>query len=277
MPYTESTAPRIYYEVHGEGEPLVMVMGLGADTMAWIPQLATLSRRYRTIVFDNRDVGRSEYVHEPYEVADMAADALALCDELELDSFHLLGVSMGGKIAQEVALEAPERVRSLTLAVTWAGSGRYGIERSRVLAAAAHQAPIKQHLETLMLLTMSEQFYENAEAVDYLRDVMLRNPNRQTAEAFARQAEASGRHDVRDRISQLTMPVHVIGAERDVLIPVWKSRELAELIPGAKLTVIDGAPHGVNLERAEEFNHAVLDFLASTGAGSAREPAETVV
>jgi pimeloyl-ACP methyl ester carboxylesterase len=263
MPYTESTERRIYYEVHGEGEPLVMVMGLGADTLAWIPQVPALSQRYRTIVFDNRDVGRSDYVDEPYEVADMADDALALCDELQLESFHLLGVSMGGAIAQHMALAQVERLRSLTLCVSWAGTGRYGAERGRVLGATAERMPIEQHVEMLLLLTMSEAFYENREAADYLRGVMLRNPNRQSPAAFARQAQASGRHDVRERIGTLSAPAHVIGAERDVLVPVWKSRELAELIPGAKLTVIDGAAHGVNLERAEEFNRAVLDFLAT--------------
>ncbi len=263
MPYTQSTERRIYYEIHGEGEPLVAVMGLGADTLAWIPQLPALSQRYRTIVFDNRDVGRSDYVDEPYEVADMAADAFALCNELELESFHLLGVSMGGAIAQHMALAQTERLRSLTLCVTWAGTGRYGVERGRILGATAERLPIEQHVETLLLLTMSEAFYENREAVDYLRRVILEDPNRQSAEAFARQAEASGRHDVRDRIGSLSIPVHVIGAEHDLLVPVWKSRELFELIPGAKLTVIDGAGHGVNLERSEEFNRAVLDFLAT--------------
>ncbi|MBA2567403.1 MAG: alpha/beta fold hydrolase [Thermoleophilaceae bacterium] len=252
-----------------------MVMGLGTDTLAWIPQMPAFSERYRTIVFDNRDVGRSDYSDGPYEVADMAADALALCDELELDSFNLLGVSMGGTIAQEMALAGPERVRTLTLCVTWAGTGRYGAERGRILAASAQQMPVEEHLEMLLLLTMSEAFYENAEAVDYLRGMMLKNPNLQEPEAFARQAQASGRHDARDRVSALSMPVHVIGAEHDVLVPVWKSRELAALIPGAKLTVIDGAPHGVNLERAEEFNRAVLDFLASAAdraTGAAGQP-----
>ena len=247
-------------------------MGLGVDTLGWIPQLPAFSRRYRTIVFDNRDVGRSEYSERSYEVADMAADALALCDELELDRFHLLGISMGGTIAQEMALAAPDRVRTLTLCVTWAGSGRYGAERGRILGASARQLPIEEHLEMLLLLTMSEAFYENPDAVDYLRGMMLRNPHRQEPEAFARQAQASGRHDARDRISSLPMPVHVIGAERDVLVPIWKSRELAELVPGAKLTVIDGAPHGVNLERAEEFNRAVLDFLETAPDGAAGQP-----
>jgi 3-oxoadipate enol-lactonase len=262
MPHTESH-PRLWYEVHGDGEPLVLVTGLGADTLAWQLQLAAFSERYRTVVFDNRDVGRSDYVDGPYEVADMAADALALCDELGLDSFHLLGISMGGAIAQELALSAPERLRTLTLCVTYAGAGRYGLQRGRLLGATALRTPYEEHVDTLMLLTLSERYYEDPDAVEYLRDMMLRHPHPQQAEGFARQAEAGGRHDARDRLASLSMPVHVIGAEHDVLIPVWKSRELAALIPNCKLTVIEAAPHGVTLEHAEEFNRAVLDFLAA--------------
>jgi 3-oxoadipate enol-lactonase len=92
--------------------------------------------------------------------------------------------------------------------------------------------------------------------------MMLSNPHPQQPEGFARQLGASTQHEVRDRLGELTMPTHVIGGEEDVLVPVWKSRELARLIPGAKLTVLDGAAHGVNLERAEDFNRIVLEFLA---------------
>ncbi len=87
------------------------------------------------------------------------------------------------------------------------------------------------------------------------------NPHPQDPEAFIRQSAASGRHDTRDRLHRLAMPVHVISAEYDVLVNAWKQQELAELIPDAKLTVIPRAPHGANMERAPEFNHAVLEFL----------------
>jgi 3-oxoadipate enol-lactonase len=99
--------------------------------------------------------------------------------------------------------------------------------------------------------------------------MMLSNAHPQRPEGFARQLEASSHHEARDRLGALSMPVHVVGAEHDILIPVWKSRELAELIPGAKLTVIERAPHGVNLERAEEFNRVVLEFIAEHAPATA--------
>jgi 3-oxoadipate enol-lactonase len=252
----------LYYEEHGDGEPLLCVMGLATDTLAWLPQLQAFSERHRTAIFDNRDVGRSSMADGPYEIADMARDALALADGLGLESFHLLGVSMGGAIAQEVALAAPERLKTLTLAVTWASSGAWARKLSDVWGARVAGMTREQRVDELLLLTMSEEFFENDEAVEWLRNTVLANPHPQPVDAFARQLDASGRHRAGERLASLSLPVHVIGAEHDILVSVWKSRELAELIPGARLTVVAGAPHGVNLERAEEFNRAVLDFIA---------------
>ena len=132
MPTIEANGQTLYYEDHGEGEPLLCVMGLAADVLAWALQVPAFSARHRTVVFDNRDVGRSSLAAGAYEIADMARDALALADGLELERFHLLGVSMGGAIAQEMALPAPERVRTLTLAVTFARGRRLGAQLSAV-------------------------------------------------------------------------------------------------------------------------------------------------
>jgi 3-oxoadipate enol-lactonase len=267
MPFADVNGQRLYYESHGEGEPLLLVMGLGTDHLAWALQLPEWSKRYRVIVFDNRDVGQSSYADAPYEVADMAQDTLALADEVGLDTFHLLGMSMGGAIAQEAALAAPERIRTLTLVVTFAGTGRWGAERARVWGASVMRTPREEHVDMLLLLTLSRRLYEeNPEFVEYVRNAVLTNPHPQAPEAFVRQLEAIARHDTHDRLGSLPMPVHVIGAEHDMLVPVWLSREIAELIPGAKLTVIEGAPHAVNIEPAQELNSAVLDFLAAAPA-----------
>lgn len=259
----------LYYEVYGEGEPLLCVHGLATDTLGWALQVPAFSARHRTVIFDNRDVGQSSMAEGGYEIVDMARDALALADALELDSFHLLGVSMGGTIAQEMALAAPERVRTLTLAVSYPGGGAWARKLSEVWSARVQRMSREERVDELMLLCLSEAFFENPEAVAFLRNMMLQNPHPQPADAFARQLDASSRHDARDRLGTLEMPTHVMGAEHDILVPVWKSRELAELIPGARLTVIEGGPHGANLERAEEFNSTVLDFIAERAAAPA--------
>ena len=269
MAIADVNGQQLYYESHAEGEPLLCVHGLACDTLAWLPQLAAFAGEFRTVIFDNRDVGQSSMAEADYEIADMARDALALADELELERFHLLGISMGGAIAQEIAIQAPDRVRTLTLAVTFPAGGRYAQRLSEVWANRVRQVSHEQHIDELMLLNHSEDFYENPEAVEWLRGMILQNPHPQPPEAFGRQIAACGRHDTRDRLAGLTMPTHVIGAERDILVPVWKSEEIASLIPGAKLTVLPGAPHGVSLERAEEFNGRALDFIREAAAAPA--------
>ena len=257
---------RLYYEAHGDGEPLLCVAGLACDTLVWIPQIQALAQAHRTVIFDNRDAGQSSMATEDYAIADMARDALALADELGLETFHLLGVSMGGAIAQEIALSAPERVRTLTLAVTWHDTGAYTRRMAEVWGARVRQISHEQHIDELMLLNHSEGFYESPEVVEFVRTAMLNNPHPQAPEAFARQLAACSRHDTRDRLGSLTMPTHVIGGEYDLLVPIWKSREIASLIPGAKLTVFPQAPHGLSLERAEAFNAAVLEFIREAAA-----------
>ena len=266
MPHADANGQRLYYEEHGEGEPLILVMGLSGDHVAWTLQVHEFAKRFRVISFDNRDVGQSSLAESDYEIADMADDTLALAEALGIDSFHLLGMSMGGAIAQEVALRAPDRVRTLTLAVTYGGSA-VGELRTRTWGAAALRATKEEHVDELMLRGYSEEFFENEKMARRMRQLILDNPYPQPPEAFVRQLAASGRHDARDRLGELTMPVHVIAAERDWQVPPWKSHELADLIPGAELTVIERAPHLVNVERADDFNRVVLEFLAARVEG----------
>ena len=278
MAIAEVNGQKLYYEVHprspanagqgagGEGEPLLCVAGLTCDTLVWIPQIQAFAQAHRTVIFDNRDAGQSSMADGEYEIADMARDALALADHLELDTFHLLGVSMGGAIAQEIAIQAPERVRTFTLAVSFASGGAYSRRLAEVWSARVAQVSREQHVDELMLMNHSEGFYDHPEMVEFIRTAMLNNPHPQPPEAFARQLAASSRHDARAGLGSLTMPTHVIGGECDILVPVWKSKEIAELIPGTRLTILPGAPHGLSVERAEEFNALVLDFITEAAA-----------
>src|SRR4051812_20414491 len=261
MAIAEVNGQRLYYEVHGDGEPLLCVSGLTTDTLVWIPQVQAFAAAHRTVIFDNRDAGQSSMADGGYEIADLARDALALADHLDLDTFHLLGVSMGGAIAQEIALQGPDRIRSLTLAVTFPAGSAYARRLAEVWSARLEEISYEQHVDELMLLNHSEGFYDHPEMVDVLRTAMLNDPHPQPRDAFARQIAACGRHDARDRLGSLSIPTHVIGGEHDILVPVWKSKEIAGLIPGAKLTVLPPAPHGLPVGRAEVFTALVLDFI----------------
>jgi 3-oxoadipate enol-lactonase len=261
LPTARANGHDLYYEIHGAGEPLLCVMGLGSDSSGWALELPSWSSRYRTVVFDNRDCGRSSYAADDYTVREMAADTIALADALGLDRFHLLGLSLGGAIAQEVALACPKRVATLMLCVSYAGVGRWGRERVRLEEQALAGKSDQQLIEELMLITMSERTYEEPGHVQYMKNLILSYPHRQRREGYLRQLRASVTHDARDRLSALQTPTHVIGAERDLLVPIWNSHELADLIPGASLSVIEGAPHSVNVECPSELTALVLEFL----------------
>ena len=268
MPLADANGLSLYYEEHGEGEPLLCIMGLAADHLAWALQIEAFAARHRTIVFDNRDIGQSSYADGPYELQDMAADTLGLADALGLDSFHVLGASLGGAIAQHLALAAPERVRTLTLAVSWAGSGAYAREKTRLWASERRLRSREEWLDSLLLATVSEEFYENPEMVAFVKQVMLSNEHPQEPEGFVRQSDASSRHDLRGRLAGLTMPVHVISGAHDILLPRWKQEELAAEFPGATLTVIERGSHALQLETPQEFNAAVLDFIADAAVSA---------
>jgi 3-oxoadipate enol-lactonase len=272
MPDADLNGLTVHYDVHGDSpETLLCIHGLSVDRAGWALQIGPWSEHHRVVVFDNRDVGQSTYVQSEYTTADMAQDALALADHLGLDTFHLVGISLGGMAAQQLALSAPERVSSLTLGFTQGGVQReYGERRGRLLGESMRGLTREQRIDQLMLLCYTEDFFAVREAFEWLRNALLQHPHPQDPDGFARQALAGGRHDVRDRLGELSMPVHVIGARRDILIPVWKSEELAALIPEAKLTVMEDVGHGAMWERADEFNRIVLDFVTASATEALR-------
>lgn len=265
MPFADVNGVRLFHESAGEGDPLLCVAGLASDHQSWGLQVEAFASSFRVVVFDNRDSGASTLCEADYDVADLAADALALADHLELPSFHLLGMSLGSCVAQRVALAAPGRVRTLTLAATWAGTApAYSQMRADVWEREVRRSSREEFLEELMLLTLSERMFESEEALATVRRMTLENPHPQPTEALIRQIRATARHDVRDRLRELRMPVHVIAADRDMLVPPWRSEEVAEYVDGAKLTILKGVGHAMNLERADEFNRAVLGFLSTS-------------
>jgi pimeloyl-ACP methyl ester carboxylesterase len=160
-------------------------------------------------------------------------------------------------------------VRTLQLAVTWAGSGAYAREKTRLWAAERRLRTRDEWLDSLLLATVSEAFYENQPMVDFVKQVMRSNEHPQEPDGFERQSEASSRFDLRGKLGDLSMPVHVISGAHDILLPRWKQEELAAEIPGAQLTVIERGSHALQLEFPQEFNAAVLDFIAAHAEATA--------
>ena len=261
MPKALLSGIRIYYEVYGQGEPILLVMGLGGSALAWQSQIPTLSQHMRVIAYDNRDAGRSGKVETEYSIADMADDAAGLLDHLEIGSTHVYGVSMGGMIAQEVALRHPERVRSLILGCTSPCLLALPPSEKAVRdVTEAAELPLRESFERSIWVGYSDTYLAAHKDDLWLRSQVeagLQSP----LDAWRRQYAAVAEFDVRERVEQIRAPTLVMTGDEDPLVPAENSRFLAERIPGARLIVFPRGRHGFNVEFEEESNAAVLDFV----------------
>jgi len=276
MPTAAINDVELFYEESGSGDPLLLIMGLAADSIAWMLQREAFAARYRTVVFDNRGVGRSSKPAGPYSIAQMADDSAALLRTLGIDRAHVVGVSMGGMIAQELALRHPEQVRSLVLGCTYAKPDAaieaqlveslqaFGGTRSadgQIQVDLATLDPMA-FLQRLLPLTFTPQFIMTelpklmqmfGGALQYGFDMS----------AVLAQVAATQAHDTIDRLDAIRAPTLVLCGDADLLIPASNSDLLAERIPGAKLVKLAGGSHGFNFETPDAFNREVLDFLAT--------------
>ena len=262
MPKVRVNDIEMYYVEAGTGEPLVLIMGFGGDHMAWGFQLRAFAERYRVIAFDNRGAGQTDAPDAPYTIPMMAEDTRGLMDALGIGRADVLGVSMGGMIAQELALRHPDRVRSLHLGCTLARPDRYSHARGAAWTEARTGLSPEAATRLVSLWLFSPATYnERPEFVEQLLQGALANPYRQSLTGFLRQRDAIGLHDTLDRLGGIRCPTLVSVAEDDILVPPRLSRELAARIPGADLRVVARAGHVYFWERPDAFNELCLDFL----------------
>jgi pimeloyl-ACP methyl ester carboxylesterase len=256
----------LYYEIHGDGPPLVLVMGIGYDSSLWmLAQVPALSTQFRVVVVDNCDAGRSSNANRPYRIADMADDLAGLLDALRIPQSHLLGLSMGGMIAQEFALRHADRLDRLVLAGTGAAPARSAVDPIQIWSwVKANDATGEVFGGQQFVSLLSTAFLRNHEAVRDTAELLASNPYPMSPEAYGRQADAYRQFDALDRLSAITTPTLVVVGEQDLLTPPWIAREVADAIPGARFEVIrgDGSSHLVPIERPDDFNRLVSDFLA---------------
>ena len=266
----------LYFEEHGQGDPLLLIMGFATDSLGWALQVPEFAKHYRTIVFDNRGVGRSDKPAGPYTIHEMADDAIGLLDSLGIQSAHVVGLSMGGMIAQELVLRHPERVRRLVLAATYPepdetvestrtftlgqlGGSITATGEVKIDLAALNPIALFQNL---LPLVFSPEFI----ATELPKLMQLFAGGIQygfSMEAILGQMEALMGHKATDRLHQIQVPTLVLTGDADRLIPPANSDILAQNIPGAKLVKIPGGTHGFNFEKPEQFNKEILDFLAA--------------
>jgi pimeloyl-ACP methyl ester carboxylesterase len=250
---------RLYYEVHGDSSlgPLVLLEGAGGDIPGWGRTVQDLAARCRVVAFDFRGNGRSDPLGGRVWVGMFVEDTLALMDAVGADRAHVYGQSFGGMVAQELALTAPHRVRSLILAATHCG------RRHRIRTTA--KVPKDRPYEMLY----SEAFVrDHADRVEEHQRLAERSP--QPPDSGTRQWEAMLAFDACDRLERLEMPVLVMHGAEDRLIPPENAKMLAERIPGSRLVLLEGAGHVYHWEQPDEAIGPVLSFVDEVEAGRSR-------
>ena len=269
MPATFQSDIQFYYEEHGHGEPLVLIPGLSAGLWIWFKQTAPLSRQLRVITFDPRGIGRSPAGAEPLTIRLLADDVAALLRGLGLLRAHILGASFGGFVAQAFALAYPEMTRTLSLCCTSFGGPNHVAPSMETLIAvtSTNGFNTKERIRRMLLPAFSPQFArEHPDEVE--RTVNLRLANTLAEEVYRSQLSAAVGFNIESRVSAIEAPTLVLSGDADAIVPVENSRNLAAKIPGAELRPIEGGSHLFFIERAEEVNRVVSEFLASWSVAS---------
>jgi 3-oxoadipate enol-lactonase len=260
---------RLHYSVTGrhDGEPVLMIQGLGADSRGWLRQRRAFAAHHRVIVFDNRGVGRSDKPTGTYDLEVMALDALAVLDAAGFESAHVVGASMGGILSQIIGVRNPERVRSLTLACTACRHHEWRRELLHEWAAVAERDGMSAFSSTAVRWLIGPRSLRRFwPLVGGVGSLAMQLP----PECFVAQVRAilAMSDELRAELCTIALPTLVLVGSQDILTPLGDSEELAELIPGAELAVIGGGAHGFMFEHAPAFNKTVLDFLGRVSAAS---------
>jgi len=251
---------RLAYDVEGSGEPVLMIQGLGYGRRGWGPAPGMLAHRFQVVTPDNRGFGESDVPPGPYTTAQLAGDALAVLDAAEIDTAHVLGISLGGMIAQELVLAQPERVRKLVLcSTTPGGATSFPMPEQTValMGRAAHLDPREAQ----------QQFVVNALSPDAPAElvheiVAYRAANPPDGAGWYAQAGAGAAHDASARVGEITAPTLVIHGTADNVVDVRNASVLADGIAGSRLVLLEGVGHLLPWERPQEFTALVEEFLA---------------
>lgn len=260
MPNVMSNGINIHYEERGSGDPLILLMGLGAPGSRWEDHVAAYEKHFRCILVDNRGAGESDKPAGPYTTKMMADDTAGLMQALSIENAKVAGISMGSAIAQELALAYPEKVRSLVLISSWSRCDRYTqavfdqFKKMRALASPA------DFVQLLQLWIASAPYYEE-HYVEMTRDQKNAHENYMPLEAFQAQCEACSRHNTFDRLGRITVPALLTVGDADIFTPRRLTIEMHERMPHSKILVFNELGHIHHWEDLARFNEATSRFL----------------
>ena len=245
MPSVDAAGTELHYLRAGEGEPLLLIQGMSATHLAWgRPFLDELERRFDVIVFDNRGMGLSGQAELPFTIADLAADTAGLFDALELESAHVVGISMGGMIAQELALTHPERIRTLTIGASYCGGPEATLmapEDLQMLGAAFASGDRDQVFRAMWEINLSPGFRKDDSRYTAFAEMASALSSPQPV--IMQQMRACAIHDTHERLNQIDLPTLIIHGDVDRLLGYSNGRQIAAAIPDSRLETLEGVGH----------------------------------
>jgi pimeloyl-ACP methyl ester carboxylesterase len=266
MAYAIINGIRMHYDMVGNGDAVLLISGLSMPGAAWAPQVKALAPHFRVLTYDNRGVGETDLPPEPvYTMGQMADDAAALLRQFKIARAHVVGISMGGTIAQELALRHPQLVRSLVLVSTWAKTDARFVQVVESWMSLASRVPIEERYRHVFFpWVFSPAFFEKKDNVETAFRAAMAYPHQTKAEAIERQARGifTWNGTRVGRLGGIKVPTLIVAGKDDILTPPDLARALAKLIRRSRLTLMPGG-HSVTLEQADPFNRALIRFLKS--------------
>jgi 3-oxoadipate enol-lactonase len=264
MPVAELGEVSLFYRDYGThhgGVPVQGIMGFALDHRFWAAQVPAITEHHRFLTFDNRGTGRSSGP-EVTTIEEMAGDALALVDHLGLHKVVLFGVSMGGAVAQRLALDHPERVHALVLVATWARRIEFMRRQNDLARMVIEMGGAEALIQSSLIRMFTPSFFEvGEETIDRMVSSFLASgPELPQTEVLLAQLDAISKHETLDRLSEIQCPTLVVGGRMDMMVPGFASEEIAEAIPGAQLEMFDTG-HACMIEEMEAFNARIQAFL----------------
>lgn len=262
MPTVKINNIDCYYETHGQGKPLVLIAGLGSDSQSWQPVLEDLAKHFKCVIFDNRGIGRTKCGDSDFSISAMTQDTASLMDALGIERANILGHSMGGCIAQEMAITYPERVEKLILA----GSFSFTSKRNKLLfdnMAKSLEGGIsyESFLKDFFCWILSPEFFSDKEQFDVALKIALDYPYPITKEGFRGQVEALNAFNSFDHLDKITAETLIIVGIKDILITLDDAGLLIKRIHAAIPVFLERAAHAVAMEDGSGFIKSVVNFL----------------
>ncbi len=262
MPFANANGINLYYEIHGKGEPLILIGGFSGNHYSWEPKLPFLSPHYQILLLDNRGSGQSDYPPGPYSVEMMAEDVIALMEHVGFTSTYFVGHSLGGAIVQQIAIAAPHRIKGAVLASTFAKFPAHGMAvidlRQEINRAGVDDI---LYFQSIFPWLYSDELFSHPAKREELFQKALSDPHPQRIEGYLAQAEALRSVDLRKDLGKIQAPCLIIHGENDPFSPLRCAQELKDKIPNSTLQILKGQSHCFDRERPREFSEAIHAFL----------------